>query len=70
MAQTPGTYLSLFVPEILMDQIERFRYRQKVPSRVEAIRMLIGRGLLFVPPDDFHDPKLTKPKKSRKSVTN
>ena len=40
-----------------MAQIEKFRYRQEVPSRVEAIRMLIGRGLLFVPPEGFNDPK-------------
>lgn len=46
MAQ-PGQYLSVFIPEKMFKQIERFRYQKQIPSRVEAIRMLVSRGLIY-----------------------
>lgn len=45
-----GKYLSIFIPDKLMKRIEKFRYRQKIPSRVQAIRTLVGHGLILSEP--------------------
>ena len=58
---TEGKYVNVFIPEKLLTQIERFRYREEIPTRVQAIRTLIGRGLLT---DDLIEGKT----KSRKGT--
>lgn len=40
-----GQYISIFIPEELLKQIESYRYAQEIPKRVQAIRELIQRGL-------------------------
>lgn len=54
--------MSIFIPDKLMVQIESFQYRERVPSRVQAIRMLVGRGLMN---DAFGEPR--KKRKSAKT---
>ena len=45
MAQQPGKYLSIFIPQPLFDKIETYWHRERLTSRVETIRVLIRRGL-------------------------
>jgi len=41
----PGRYLTIFFPEELLGQIEEFWHAERLPTRVQAIRILLERQL-------------------------
>jgi metal-responsive CopG/Arc/MetJ family transcriptional regulator len=44
-----GTKLELLLQDALLNKVEEFQSRHKLPSRVEALRKLIALGLEYAP---------------------
>jgi len=42
---TEKPFLNFVIDRELLDRIEEYRYRNKIPSRAEAIRILINEAL-------------------------